>query len=108
MGDPVAKTYRVRFALPDDTPLMIGMTVEVNVVTATRPDALLVPVGAIAADGSVFVVEDGRVRRRDVITGIRGTTQVEIRDGLEDDAVVVVPVPDNLDDGARVAAEPAQ
>ena len=27
-GDPVAKTYRVRVALPDDTPLMIGMSVE--------------------------------------------------------------------------------
>ena len=87
---------------------MIGMTVEVNVVTATRPDTLLVPIGAIAANGSVFVVEDSRARRRDVITGIRGTTQVEVLDGLEDGAVVVVPVPDGLDDGARVAAEPAQ
>jgi hypothetical protein len=36
MGDPVAKTYRVRFDLPEDTPLMIGMSVEVNVVTAVR------------------------------------------------------------------------
>ena len=105
MGDPVAKTYRVRFALPEDTPLMIGMTVEVNVVTATRPDTLLVPVGAIAANGSVFVVEDSRARRRDVTTGIRGTIQVEILNGLEDGAVVVVPAPDGLEDGARVAVE---
>ncbi len=107
MGDPVAKTYRVRFALPEDTPLMIGMTVEVNVVTATRQDALLVPVGALTADGAVFVVENGRARSREVSIGIRGSTQVEVLDGIEDGAAVVVPVPDGLEDGARVAVEPA-
>ena len=31
-GDPVQKTYRVRIELPDDAPLLIGMTVEANVV----------------------------------------------------------------------------
>jgi RND family efflux transporter MFP subunit len=107
MGDPDTKTYRVRFALPDDSPLMIGMTVEVNVVTATRPDTLLVPAGAVTADGAVFVVEDGRAWRRDVAIGIRGTTRIEILDGLDEGASVVVPPPDGLDDGARVVAEPA-
>jgi RND family efflux transporter MFP subunit len=108
MGDPVAKTYRVRFALPEGTPLMIGMTVEVNVVTATRPDALLVPVGALTANGAVLVVEDGRAQRREVATGIRGTTQVEIVEGLKQGEMVVVPVPDGLEDGARVVVEPAR
>ncbi|MFO1143295.1 MAG: efflux RND transporter periplasmic adaptor subunit [Amaricoccus sp.] len=102
MGDPVAKTYRVYFALPQDTPLMIGMTVEVNVVTTTRPKALLVPVGALTADGAVFVVKDGRARRREVATGIRGTTEVEVTDGLTEGETVVVPAPDGLADGARV------
>ena len=43
MGDPVAKTYRIRVALPDDTPLRPGMSVEANVVTREKPNALLVP-----------------------------------------------------------------
>ena len=43
MGDPVAKTYRVKLALPDDTPLMPGMSLEANIVTREKPDALLVP-----------------------------------------------------------------
>jgi membrane fusion protein, multidrug efflux system len=107
MGDPDTKTYRVRFALPDDTPLMIGMTVEVNVVTAVRQDTLLVPAGAVTADGAVFVVEDGRAWRRDVSIGIRGTTRIEILEGLEEGASVVVPPSDELEDGARVVAEPA-
>jgi membrane fusion protein (multidrug efflux system) len=107
MGDPVAKTYRVRFHLPEGTPLMIGMTVEVNVVTATRVDALLVPVGALTADGSIFVVEDGRARRREVAAGIRGTTMIEIAEGLQEGKIVVAPVPDGLEDGTRVLVEPA-
>jgi hypothetical protein len=99
-----------RFAaaeLPEDTPLLIGMTVEVNVVTSTREDALLVPVGALAVDGSVFVVEDGRAQRRAVATGIRGTTMVEIVEGLRDGEPVVAPVPYGLEDGTRVLVEPA-
>jgi RND family efflux transporter MFP subunit len=107
MGDPVAKTYRVRFHLPEDTPLLIGMTVEVNVVTSTREDALLVPVGALASDGSIFVVEDGRVQRRAVATGIRGATMIEIVDGLRDGETVVAPVPDCLEDVTRVVVESA-
>ena len=41
MGDAVAKTYRIRIALPDDTPLQLGMSVEANVVTREKADALL-------------------------------------------------------------------
>jgi RND family efflux transporter MFP subunit len=108
MGDPVAKTYRVHFALPDDTPLRIGMTVEVNVVTATRPEALLVPVSALTSNGAVFVVEDGRAQRREVATGIRGTTEVEVAEGLTEGEMVVVPVQDGLVDGARVFVEAAR
>jgi RND family efflux transporter MFP subunit len=105
-GDPVSKTYRVRFDLPEDTPLMIGMTVEVNVVVRVSEDALLAPVGAVA-DGAVWVVEDGVARRREVTTGIAGTAAVEVTDGIAEGAEVIVPAPEELRDGARVTAEPA-
>ncbi len=36
MGDAVAKTYRIRISLPDDTPLHVGMSVEANVVTREK------------------------------------------------------------------------
>ncbi len=100
-GDPVAKTYRVYLALPGDTPLMIGMTVEVNVVVRVSAKALLVPAAALSGD-ALFVVEGERARRRAVVTGIRGTAAVEVLSGLAEDARVVTPYPDGLDDGARV------
>jgi len=70
-GDPVAKTYRVHLTLPDDTPLRIGMTVEVNVIARVSTDALLIPTNALRS-GSLFVLEEGAARRRDVKVGIRG------------------------------------
>jgi membrane fusion protein, multidrug efflux system len=101
MGDPVAKTYRVRFALPEDTPLLIGMTVEVNVVVGVSEATLLVPAGAVEGD-AVWTVEDGNAQRRSVMPGIRGTAFIEVLQGLDEGDRVIVPIPDNLRDGAAV------
>ena len=100
-GDPVTKTYRVRFRLPDDTPLRIGMSVDVNVVIRTVENALLLPAIAIN-DNRVFVVEGGRARQQQVETGIRGTGGTEIVSGLQDGERVISPYPEELSDGARV------
>jgi membrane fusion protein, multidrug efflux system len=102
MGDPVARTYRVRFDLPDDTPLLIGMSVEVNVVTAVHAEALLVPAGAVGSDGSVWVASDGRAEPRAVTAGIRGATMIEVIEGLAEGETVIVPAPDGLAERARV------
>ena len=101
MGDAVAKTYRIRIALPDDTPLIAGMSVEANVVTREKNGALLVPADAVQ-DGSVFIIEGSRARRRQVALGIRGASAVEIVAGLEDGVQVASPAPLGLTDGDRV------
>lgn len=100
-GDPIARNYRVRIGLPVDSPLMIGMTSEVNVVVAQRENALLVPLDAL--DGKhVWIVENERLVRRAVRIGIVGTDTAEIIDGLTDDALVLLNPPERLSDGARV------
>jgi len=101
MGDPVAKVYRIRIDLPDDTPLLIGMSVEANVVTREKPNALLIPSDAVQGS-AVFVVEGDRARRRDVDIGIRGTRMVEVLAGLKEGERVVAPAVSGLADGARV------
>lgn len=103
-GDPVQKTFRVRVALPDDTPLMIGMTAEINVITAEKKDALLVPAGALS-DGALFVVKDGVAERRRVTLGIRGRDRVEIIGGLESGETVVASPPAGLKAGDKVKPE---
>lgn len=101
-GDPVTKTYRVRFRLPDDTPLRIGMSTDVNIVIRVAKNALLLP--SIAVEGnSVFVVEGDRASRREIRTGIRGTSGIEVLSGVDETSRIVSPYPAELDDGARVA-----
>jgi RND family efflux transporter MFP subunit len=101
MGDAVAKTYRIRIALPDDTPLIAGMSVEANVITREKANALLVPADAVQG-ASVFVIDGDRARRRQVTTGIRGTRAVEIVSGLKDGERVASPAPVDRADGQRV------
>ena len=101
IGDPVAKTYRIKAALPDDTPLLPGMSVEANVVTREKADALLIPSDAVQGT-SVFVIDGTRVHRRTIELGIRGTRAVEVLKGLTENEQVAAPVPAGLTDGRRV------
>lgn len=101
MGDPTLKTYRVRLALPDDTPLLIGMSVEVNIVERVVADAVLAPAPALL-DGALLTVEDGRIRRIPVETGVAGPVSVQIVSGAEAGTVVVSPADPALADGQAV------
>lgn len=103
-GDPINKTFRVRVTLPDDTPLMVGMTTEVNIVTAEKADALLIPSAAVV-DSKVYVAEDGRVAERAVTIGIRGRNRVEVLDGLGPDDQVLAAPPAGITPGERVRAK---
>lgn len=100
-GDPVNKTYRVRLRLPDDTPLMIGMSVDVNIVTRVSENALLVPSLALRGN-EVYVVENDRAVRRKLAIGIRGLQEVEVLSGVTADTRVISPFPEDLAEGARV------
>jgi RND family efflux transporter MFP subunit len=95
-GDTLRKAYRVRISLPEDTPLLIGMTVEANIVLRETPDALLVPASAVvvtpgegARRGHVWVLRDGALARREVMVGVQGARATEIRGGLAPGEVVV-------------------
>jgi RND family efflux transporter MFP subunit len=100
-GDPINKSFRVRVTLPDDTPLLVGMTVEINVVARETADALLVPAGAVR-DGYVFVADAERARRIRARIGVRGTARTEIIEGLATDARVILDPPAALTDGSRI------
>ncbi|AZO36464.1 MAG: efflux RND transporter periplasmic adaptor subunit [Mesorhizobium sp.] len=106
-GDPVTKTYRVYFRLPDNTPLRIGMSTDVNIVIRVAKNALLVP--SVAIEGNNIVVVEGETARlREIHTGIRGNNGVEVLSGIDALAQVISPYPAELADGARVTVAAAQ
>jgi len=100
-GNPIARTYRLTIALPADTPLLSGMTTEINIVVRREDDALLVPVAALSGD-SVWLVVDGRAKLRTVQLGAVGREEAEIRSGLSVADVVILNPPPQLKDGDRV------
>jgi RND family efflux transporter MFP subunit len=101
MGDSAAKTYRIRIALPEDTPLKPGMSVEANVVTREQPGALVIPAEAVQGT-SVFVINGDRAERRAITIGIRGPRTLEVTSGLSEGERIAVPFPSGLRPGGRV------
>jgi len=105
-GNPVARSYRVRVSLPADTPLMIGMTTENNIILRQSDHALLAPAGSVQQD-TVWRVEDGRLSPQKIKIGAKGATEVEILEGVSDgDWIVAAPSP-SLRAGQQVHAVPA-
>jgi RND family efflux transporter MFP subunit len=103
MGDPINKQYRARILLPKDSPLLIGMTVEANIVVREEPNALLVPESALVDGGAVFVLEEGpSVGRRAVEVGVYTDGKLEIRDGISTEDRVIADPPEGLADGDTV------
>ncbi len=111
--DPALGTIRftVKVALDDPGPdLRPTMTARVDILTATSENALTVPIQAVVkrtlddagkeVRGSkakgieetdvVYQIEDGKAAPRRVTSGISDELYVEITEGLEDDAEVIV------------------
>ncbi|MBI5320558.1 efflux RND transporter periplasmic adaptor subunit [Bradyrhizobium sp.] len=103
-GDPTKKSFRVYLRLPSDTPLRIGMNVEVNIIFRENPSAVVVPNEAILG-GAVQVVRDGEVKRVPVSTGVRGSRATEVTGGISPGTMLLVPARKELADGARVRIE---
>ena len=103
-GDPNQRAFRVRI-LPDSAAMLpVGLTLEVNIVTAVKRGALLVPASAIKG-GKVWVAEDGRAQQVDVRTGIEGADRTEIVRGLSRGSCVIAQPPEGLLEGRRVRVQ---
>lgn len=91
-GDPINKVFRVRIRLPDDTPLLTGMTTEVNILTKTVNNALVIPATS-EAGGFAWRVDGARPLKTEVRTGVRSETMVEVTEGLKEGDLVLRQAP---------------
>ncbi|MEF8706638.1 MAG: efflux RND transporter periplasmic adaptor subunit [Candidatus Accumulibacter sp. UW27] len=102
----------VKFSLPQAPPAFLreDMTLSVEVETARREAALVLPVDALrgdqaAANAIVLVERDGRVEERAVRIGLRTLAAAEVVDGLRAGEVVLRPAAASaLKAGSRVRA----
>jgi HlyD family secretion protein len=96
-------TYAVWVTFPgDDTRVKVGMTADLDIVTARKEDVLLVPNASLLPKGAGHVVQvastdaQGRTTTRevDVQTGLTDGSQTEIVSGLSEGQRVIA-LPDN-------------
>jgi HlyD family secretion protein len=69
------------------------MTVSVDIETAKKPDALVIPTGALHEPSSdapwVLVVRNNHTVKQTVTLGLRGDENVEVLSGLATDEAVI-------------------
>lgn len=108
--DPSTRTLLVEIDLPNPNHrLRPGMFVTATLMLEEHPQALALLPAALVSDKtgiSVFVVEDGTVKRVAVKTGLDDGAWVEVIEGLQENMEVVVVGNTGLTDGQAVHASP--
>jgi RND family efflux transporter MFP subunit len=101
-ADPNTQRYTILLEMenPPDN-LMVGMTGEMNIITGTHKNAVLVPTRALIAD-QALIVKNGIVQRRTVQFCFRTLDFTEALNGLAVGDQVVVADQDRLRPGQRV------
>lgn len=99
------RSILLRASVPnDDGALRPGMFARVDLRFADH-EALVVPEASIAPSGegnAVYVVEEGQVRKVDVVLGVRRDGQVEVVGGVEEGDEILVSGLQKVSDGTPV------
>jgi RND family efflux transporter MFP subunit len=101
-ADPTTQRYTVVLEMekPPDN-LMVGMTGEMNIITGTHQNALLVPTRALLVD-QALIVNQGIVHSRTVGVGFRTLDFTEVTNGLDEGSHVIVSDQDKFRPGEAV------
>ncbi len=104
--DPATRSVEVRADIPNkDGLLKPGMFMTVQLTIGRREQALLLPEEALVPEGTrqfVFVVANGRAVKTEVKLGTRIPGEVEVVQGLQPGATVVVGGVQRIRDGSPV------
>lgn len=97
---------RVHIDNPDSN-VYLGIEARLKITTAQRQDALLVPVEAVNIDNDgsfCYIIENGVLTKKYIITGISSSDYIEVTDGLsQQEEVVTSAVMDmDLEEGMEV------
>jgi len=99
VGEVLGEVADPRALLPSNA------AVEVQIVTGEKAGALVVPRASLIRDGErrfVYVLDQGRARRREVQVGLLGLTEAEILSGVGEKDTVILPGSVTLSEGLRV------
>lgn len=107
-GAPII-TCEIDIDNPDDN-IFLGVEAKASILTGSEKDVLTVPAEAVnTGKDSTFcyVLADGVIARRDVVTGISSDTLTEILKGLKEGDLVIPQLTDGLTEGSPAKSMPA-
>ncbi|HTL39545.1 MAG TPA: efflux RND transporter periplasmic adaptor subunit [Methylomirabilota bacterium] len=87
--------FRVVSSLPDDPAIKPGMTVNLSIIIADKPDILAVPNRLVQTKNNikfVSVLVNGKIQDRQITTGLVGDNYTEILSGLSVGDVLVTTI----------------
>lgn len=109
VADPRTRTFKVKVLVKNaDHPLKPGMFARGEITVSRTEGALVIPRDAVVmteGQATVFIVENGKARVRQVSLGATSGPFVEIRSGLVAGESVVVAGQSELSDGTAVAVQ---
>jgi len=105
-ADPEARRYTayldVKAPLEQLKPHSTG---EVTITVGEHDNVPLIPRRAVFNGNFVFVLNNGRVEKREIVLGYKGLNQAEVAQGLQPGEQVIVEDLDQFRDGQRVRVE---
>ena len=107
-GTPII-TCEVDIDDPDDD-IFLGVEAKASILIGSEKNVLTVPAEAVnTGKDSTFcyVLADGAIARRDVVTGISSDTETEIQEGLEEGDLVIPQLTAGLAEGSPAKSMPA-
>ncbi|EFC90688.1 efflux transporter, RND family, MFP subunit [Dethiosulfovibrio peptidovorans DSM 11002] len=103
--DPSTRTTQVEVAVENDGDLKPGMFARVFIVEETMENTVMIPMDSVISEegGSfVFVVEDGKARKKPVSLGRSVGRDVNVQDGLAEGDRLIVLGGKSLSDGDQI------
>lgn len=100
-GDVIARSYRVRIDFIGETPLLIGMTVENNIIVRREENALLIPTSALLQN-QIWSLQAGKAKSLQVRIGARGTEFTEVTQGLSETDEFLCNPPTDISEGDTI------
>jgi len=96
-------TYRVKVHIKNPEKILkLGMTANVDFLIRSKQQVLSVPKSAVLAQGGkqfVFIINDQKVNRREIVTGIEGEEFMGVASGLQRGERVVVGIKTETGEG---------
>ncbi|MCD6451917.1 MAG: efflux RND transporter periplasmic adaptor subunit [Acidobacteria bacterium] len=105
--DPISRAFKVEALIPNPGyRLKPGFFASVELIFWEKDGVYVVPQVVVKEEGGkhyLFVVEDGKAVKREVVLGDRANSSVEVTSGVKEGDLVVVSGYEGLSDGRAVA-----